>query len=78
MMVVTMVDSWALTETEIPIHVVTLPTKPVYVLNSKPIWFLDDMKQMSAGISYPQVEEWEHVYRVPLGLRFTVGRKKSC
>lgn len=58
------------------IHAVALLTKPVYILNSQPIWFLDDIKQMSAGISCPQVEEWEYVCTVPLGLGFTVGRKK--
>lgn len=58
------------------IHAVALLTKPVYILNSQHIWFLDDMKQMSPGISRPQAEEWEHVYTVPLGLGFTVGRKK--
>lgn len=36
-----------------------------------------DRKQISPGISCPQVHEWEHVYTVPLGLGFTVGRKKS-
>lgn len=40
------------------------------------VW-VSDTKQISPGISCPQVEEWEHVYTVPLGLGFTVGRKKT-
>lgn len=42
-----------------------------------------DTKQISPGISCPQVEEWDHVYTVPLRLGFTVEeknseKKKSC
>lgn len=37
---------------------------------------LGDTRQISPGISCPQVEEGEHVYTMPLGLGSTVRRKK--
>ena len=36
-----------------------------------------DTRQICPGISCPHVEEWEHVYTVPLALGFTMGRKKN-